>query len=136
MMQAHSRHFTLEEAESLLPTVAPLMKESRELKRTIEERLSEWQSHRDERDAAASTAEEALLKGRLDFLVKQINERLEAVEKTGALPKDLDLGLIDFPALIGGREAFLCWRLGESGIRYWHDVSEGYGGRRRLNSVE
>ncbi len=46
--------------------------------------------------------------------------------------KDLDRGLIDFPALIGGKEVFLCWESGEDDIEFWHDLQAGYAGRQRL----
>jgi hypothetical protein len=46
--------------------------------------------------------------------------------------KDLDRGLIDFPALQGDREVFLCWELGEDDIEFWHDLDSGYSGRERL----
>ncbi|HEY5911947.1 MAG TPA: DUF2203 family protein, partial [Verrucomicrobiae bacterium] len=46
--------------------------------------------------------------------------------------KDLDRGLIDFPALLGGKEVFLCWETGEEDIEYWHDLETGYAGRERL----
>ena len=46
--------------------------------------------------------------------------------------KDLERGLIDFPAMIGGREAFLCWEQGENDIEYWHDLDAGFPGRQKL----
>ena len=46
--------------------------------------------------------------------------------------KDLDRGLIDFPAIIGGREVFLCWELDEEDVEFWHDLDAGYAGRERL----
>ncbi len=46
--------------------------------------------------------------------------------------KDLDRGLIDFPAIIGGKEVFLCWELDEADIEFWHDLDAGYAGRERL----
>jgi hypothetical protein len=46
--------------------------------------------------------------------------------------KDLDRGLIDFPAIIGGREVFLCWEKDEDDIEFWHDLDSGYAGRERL----
>jgi hypothetical protein len=46
--------------------------------------------------------------------------------------KDVDRGLIDFPAIIGGREVFLCWELGEERVEFWHDLDSGYGGRERI----
>jgi len=50
--------------------------------------------------------------------------------------KDLDRGLIDFPAVIGGREVFLCWEQGEADIEFFHDLDAGYAGRERLSGSE
>jgi hypothetical protein len=46
--------------------------------------------------------------------------------------KDLDRGLIDFPAVLGGKEVFLCWENGEDDIEFWHDLDAGYAGREKL----
>jgi len=46
--------------------------------------------------------------------------------------KDLDRGLVDFPAIIGGREVFLCWEKSEDDVEYWHDLDAGFGGREPL----
>ena len=46
--------------------------------------------------------------------------------------KDLDRGLIDFPAFVGGKEVFLCWEKGEEDVEFWHDLDTGFGGRERL----
>jgi hypothetical protein len=50
--------------------------------------------------------------------------------------KDLDRGLIDFPAIIGGREVFLCWEHGEDDIEYWHDLDAGYAGREPFSGTD
>lgn len=46
--------------------------------------------------------------------------------------KDLDRGLVDFPAIIGGREVFLCWEEGEEDVEFWHELDAGYAGREKL----
>jgi hypothetical protein len=46
--------------------------------------------------------------------------------------KDLDRGLVDFPAIIGGKEVFLCWEKSEDDVDYWHDLDSGFGGREPL----
>ena len=46
--------------------------------------------------------------------------------------KDAERGLLDFPALIGGKEVFLCWEADEDDIEFWHDLETGFGGRERL----
>jgi hypothetical protein len=48
------------------------------------------------------------------------------------LIKDIDRGLVDFPAIIGGKEVFLCWEKDEEDIEFWHDLDTGYAGRERL----
>ncbi len=59
-----------------------------------------------------------------DILVEFHNRQIQI--------KDLDRGLIDFPAIIGGKEVFLCWEQGEEDIEFWHDLDTGYAGRERL----
>jgi hypothetical protein len=64
---------------------------------------------------------------RLDALVHRILE-------TGALFKDINLGLLDFPALKEGREVYLCWKYGEVDIAFWHEIEAGYAGRQSIDS--
>ncbi len=61
-----------------------------------------------------------------------IEAGLREIAAMGGVPKDLGLGLVDFPHLREGREVNLCWRHGEWHIRYWHGLDEGYAGRRPL----
>ena len=57
---------------------------------------------------------------------------MNGIHELGAVVKDLDDGLVDFPARVEGEEAFLCWRLGEEEIGYWHGLDEGFAGRKPL----
>jgi hypothetical protein len=57
---------------------------------------------------------------------------VNGIHELGAIVKDPDTGLVDFPALVEGEEALLCWRLGEGEIRYWHGLEEGFAGRKLL----
>ena len=58
---------------------------------------------------------------------------MNTIHGHGAIVKDLDDGLVDFPALRGGEEVLLCWRLGEDEVAYWHGLEEGFAGRKRLD---
>ena len=58
---------------------------------------------------------------------------LETVERSGIVLRDIDRGLVDFPALLEDREVYLCWELGEEDVAYWHDLETGYGGREPLD---
>jgi hypothetical protein len=61
-----------------------------------------------------------------------VAECVEELERLGVLVKDLDRGLVDFPALRGDEEVLLCWQVGEDEIAYWHGVEEGFAGRKPL----
>lgn len=64
--------------------------------------------------------------------LEQINEHLQAIQEMGVLVKELDSGLCDFPCMLDGRVVYLCWKLGEPEIKWWHEVSAGFAGRQRV----
>ncbi|MEW6245253.1 MAG: DUF2203 domain-containing protein [Nitrospirota bacterium] len=66
--------------------------------------------------------------------LQQIGENLHAIQDMGVLVKDIDMGLCDFPYLLDGRIVYLCWKLGESEIRWWHEVTHGYKDRHPLEA--
>ena len=66
-------------------------------------------------------------------LAEVMKTNLEKILSTGCLIKDLDMGLLDFPAMINNEEVYLCWKLGEDRIRYYHKQDEGYAGRKPLD---
>lgn len=68
--------------------------------------------------------------------VNQLRDALEKIEATGCVIKDLDMGLVDFPAMMGDREIYLCWKLGETSIKFWHHTNEGYAGRKPIQDIE
>jgi hypothetical protein len=72
--------------------------------------------------------------GRRESIASQLRDLLGAIQESGCLVKDLDAGLLDFPTLFQGEEVYLCWKLGESSIGFWHSVSEGVRGRRPIDS--
>jgi hypothetical protein len=61
-----------------------------------------------------------------------VTQAAERLERLGVLVKDLDTGLVDFPALHEGEEVLLCWQLGEDEVAHWHGVDEGFAGRKPL----
>ena len=61
-----------------------------------------------------------------------IARAVDGIQELGAIVKDIDRGLVDFPALREGEEVLLCWQLGEEEIRYWHGADEGFAGRKEL----
>ncbi len=65
--------------------------------------------------------------------LRQVRQTVEALQATGCEVKDLELGLVDFRSQREGREVYLCWRVGEATISYWHELDAGFGGRQPLD---
>jgi hypothetical protein len=63
----------------------------------------------------------------------EVARRVNEIHERGAIVKDLDVGLVDFPALRHGEEILLCWRLGEDEVAHWHGLEEGFAGRKQLD---
>jgi hypothetical protein len=124
----HERHFTLEEANGLLPQLTTLLTRLREAK----DELTDAEAHEALSEAAPTNGggEQGRQVG-VAFL--EVRQLLETVERAGIVLRDIDRGLVDFPALLDDREVYLCWELGEHEVAYWHELEGGYGGREPLD---
>ncbi|MEI9976118.1 MAG: DUF2203 domain-containing protein [Ignavibacteriota bacterium] len=132
-----ARRFTLAEAQGLIPRVGELLREAVDLK-------SEYQEA--EQAVQAISQRVAMMGGmmvdrgqaidvrnRRDDVASKLKTAIEGVQGFGCVVKDLDMGLIDFPTLLRGVEVYLCWKLGEPAIAYWHGVDEGFRGRKAID---
>jgi len=132
-----SQYFTLEEANAALETLAPLLRQAVALKSAYVQSETQLQEMA-QRVALAggsqlSRADWLQLRARRDAAAARLQELLEQVQSHGCLVKDLDVGLLDFPTRYRGQEVYLCFRLGEERISYWHGVSEGFRGRKPID---
>ena len=131
-----SRYFTLQEAESLLPSIREWLEAAINAKVEVGEIDSEMQELTARINVLGGCEinpdEIARKKMQRISLIHSIEETITRIQSSGCLVKDLDIGLLDFPALLDGEEVFLCWKLGESKIEWWHFQQEGYAGRRRI----
>jgi len=82
-----------------------------------------------------AVADEKRLRLRMQGIIDQMQASVARLEELSITLRDIQTGLIDFPALVSGRQVSLCWRLGEGQIEWWHELSEGFGGRRRLSDL-
>lgn len=73
---------------------------------------------------------------RIKGVVDQMSASVARIDDWGITLRDIGSGLIDFPALVNGRQVWLCWRLGEDGIEWWHELDAGFGGRRSIADLE
>lgn len=124
----HTRHFTVDEANALLPQLEPLLRQLREAR----DELTDAEAH--ELLSEASGGNGGGEPGRqVGVAFLEVRRLLSGLEESGILLRDIDRGLLDFPALAEGREIYLCWELGEDEIGFWHELSAGYGGRQPLD---
>ena len=129
-----THYFTREEAEALLPAITLILhriQDEREKMSTIEGELEALQvqsmgngHHLHER---VQSLQRAVVEA-----VQSMRNAIEELQEVGCELKDPDTGLIDFLSLRNGREVYLCWRLGEDRIRFWHDLDTGIAGRQPL----
>jgi hypothetical protein len=130
------RRFTPSEANTALAEIRPLVEQLVSHRRE-QHRLNAERQALAERIAGNGGGIDASALGELEEAERR--ERVEiarcvnAIHERGAIVKDLDTGLVDFPALREGEEILLCWRLGEDEVAYWHGLEEGFAGRKRLD---
>ena len=131
------RIFTLKEAERVRTELEPVLIEAIESRRKLSplaEQLGEIASRIALTGGLLVRYEEvAKVRVEHDSLAQALREALERIESTGCVVKDLDKGLLDFPAVINDEEVYLCWRLGEDRIRFYHRQDEGFAGRKPLD---
>ena len=123
----HGLHYTVDEANAALARVAELLSQLRKAR----ENLSDEQVREALSDAAPQNGggepgravSEAFL---------SLRSALVELQSMEVVLRDLERGLIDFPAIRDGREVYLCWEEGEGPIEFWHDLEAGFAGRRPL----
>ncbi len=135
--QQEPKLFTLTEAERTRREIEPVLIEAIEVRRKIiplDEELSalaariQWTG-----GMVVAYGQAARLRFEHDRLAESLKSAVAKIQATGCVVKDLDVGLLDFPAIINNEEVYLCWRLGEERIRFWHRQDEGFSGRKPID---
>jgi hypothetical protein len=129
--------FSLTEAESTRREVEPLLIEAMEVRHRavdLDQQLSAL-ANRILIMGGITIDYESAARIRFDHnhLVAQIRDALERIQATGCVVKDLDTGLVDFPSVFENEQVYLCWRLGEDRIRFYHRQDEGFAGRKPID---
>jgi len=107
--------FTPKQANEFLPQVKETVERSIAIKK--------------EADALKDEAE-------MTDAMERLGKEIQKLEELGCVLKDLNIGLLDFPAVRLGVRVWLCWKLGEEKVAFWHDLHEGYAGRKAVNEKE
>src|SRR3954451_19381507 len=123
----YKKHYTLDEARALLPKIRKWLDRLNKLRAEVQDQEKKL---------------EGLMTGGADVGGKLVNacirnladirELLVEFHRRQIEIKDLTRGLLDFPAIIGGKEVFLCWERDEDDIEFWHELDAGYAGREKL----
>ncbi len=127
MPHQFKKHYTRDEARALLPQVRLWLSRLVQLRKDLnkhEKRISGLIAPGCDLGGATVNAWVRTLADVKEVLLEFYRREIQV--------KDLDRGLIDFPALLGGKEVLLCWEQGEEDIEFWHDLDTGYAGRERL----
>jgi hypothetical protein len=119
------REFSVEEANALLPTVSEALVRIREARQVV---LAGGERVRRSAPTNGGGREGKEYWEALATLRREI----ESLNEQGIILRDPESGLIDFPSERDGRQVFLCWRLGETNVGFWHGPESGFAGRRPL----
>lgn len=134
-----SRFFDIDDANATLVEVAPLLATLADQRlELIRLRDRSMAAHSPagggpgEADAAGDEAQARRLQLRMKGVIDQMAAAVARIDALGLTLRDIERGLIDFPALVSGRQVWLCWQLGEADIAWWHELEAGFGSRRPL----
>ncbi len=132
-----SKLFTLDEAQGLIPRLEGLLKQAIERKQEFDQAERALQSLTERvmalGGALVDRGRAAELRNQRESAVQRLRASVEEVQELGCVVKDLDMGLIDFPTELHGQVVYLCWRLGENEIAFWHALNEGFRGRKPID---
>jgi hypothetical protein len=124
--------FTVEQANKTLPLVRRIVQDIVETHAVWRAKVHEFEvaTAQSRADRPSSRAEE--LQRDAQRLAREIQGFVDEVRELGVEFKGFDMGLVDFPSEMDGRTVFLCWKLGEESLMYWHEVDGGFSGRQPL----
>ena len=127
MERRFSKHYSLAEARALLPQLRTWLQQLQRIRRDLASYEQSTEARLNEGDDFGGGKVHQWIRNLSAFkeLIGEFNQREIQV-------KDLERGLVDFPAIQAGREVFLCWELAEDDITHWHDLDTGYTGREKL----
>lgn len=132
---AMPRRFSREEADALPPEIAPRLVQLRDLKRKNDETRSAVNDLQDtlKTNGHGLDVDMSCLSRALQSTGAEINGLIERITSLGVEVKDLEMGLVDFRGERDGREVYLCWKLGEERVAFWHELNTGYAARQPLD---
>ena len=130
-----ARYFGIVEANELVADVRPVLQELRDDRERVAEVQAVLQRERETNGSAEHAEELSQREQEVRDIVKRMQRDVAQIDGWGITLRDISTGLIDFPALANGRPIWLCWRLGEDDIEWWHETNVGFDGRQPLSEL-
>jgi hypothetical protein len=127
-------YFDLSAANARVVDLRPLLvalRDDRDAVASSQERLERMRASDDDQHTELAREQE-----RLTLVVRRMASTVRQIDAWGITLRDIGSGLVDFPALANGRPIWLCWRLGEAHIAWWHELEAGVAGRKPLIDLE
>ena len=121
--------FTVGEANSMVPDLELILREVQQMRQFDMQIRGEIQKARQKTTLNGGSPQGPSYLKALDYIMK----RVERIQQMGVLVKDLEKGLCDFPFMLDGRVVYLCWKLGEAEVEWWHETHTGYSARKPLD---
>jgi hypothetical protein len=127
MKHRFDKHYTREEARALLPQIRQWLERLNQLRHVLERQEKRLEAlMKQGHDTGGQTVNDQVR------TLADVQEVLAEFQHRQIFVKDVERGLVDFPAIMGDKEVFLCWEQDEDDVEFWHDLEGGYGGRERL----
>ncbi len=130
-----ARYFGIDEANDRVRELRPMLQQLRADRDRIAEVQPELDRGRKSNGSAEHAEQLAELEDEVRGIVRRMQESVGQIDAWGITLRDISTGLIDFPALANGRPIWLCWRLGEGEIAWWHEVNTGFDSRQPLTEL-
>ncbi len=129
-------YYDLAEANERVARLRPILSSLRDDRDAIASAQRHLEELREADDLKSRRAELLEEQGRMTATVRRMEAAVRQIDAWGISLRDIGSGLVDFPALVNGRPIWLCWRLGEDDIAFWHELEAGVAGRRPLIELE
>jgi hypothetical protein len=141
-----ARFFTLDAANATIPelrTILETLRDERSQLITLRDEFRELSVDAPAEGGTTGSAVASRATGRVDGergrirlrmqgVIDQMQAGVARIDELGITLREIESGLVDFPALVSGRQVWLCWRLGEGDVEWWHELGDGFGGRQPL----
>jgi len=127
-----ARYYDIDAANARVEEIRPILEQLRDDRDAVAEANNELRRLRETNGSSKHAEEATAREEEIRDLVKRMEESVAQIDAWSVTLRDISTGLIDFPALVNGRPVWLCWRLGEGPIEWWHEHDRGFGDRKPL----